>query len=153
MVKYITDKTEKEQIAASILYALPDWFGLPESTQEYISESRNKPFWAYFEEDVPKGFIVLKETAPKTAEIYVMGVLQDSHRKGIGTALWESFLLYAQNQGYEYVQVKTVQSGMYREYDITNAFYKSVGFKELEVFPTLWGEANPCQIYVRYIVV
>lgn len=23
-----------------------------------------------------------------------------------------------------------------------------VGFKEFEVFPTLWDEANPCQVYV-----
>ena len=27
-------------------------------------------------------------------------------------------------------------------------YYKSLGFKELEVFPTLWDEANPCQIYI-----
>lgn len=151
MVRYIRDTEEKEQIAEAILYNLPKWFGLPESTRGYISESKNMPFWAYFEGETPKGFIVLKETAPKTAEIYVMGVLQDSHRKRIGTALWESFLQYAKNQGYEYVQVKTVQSGKYKEYDITNAFYRSLGFRELEVFPTLWGEANPCQIYVRYI--
>lgn len=151
MIKFVTNVDEKEQIASAILHSLPDWFGLPDSTREYIFESKNMPFWAAFEGDIPKGFIVLKETGKSTAEIYVMGVLRECHRKGIGTALWESFLQYSQNCGYEYVQVKTVQSGKYKEYDITNAFYKSLGFKELEVFPTLWGEANPCQIYVRYI--
>lgn len=30
-------------------------------------------------------------------------------------------------------------------------FYKSLGFKEFEVFPTLWDEWNPCQIYVMYL--
>ena len=42
----------------------------------------------------------------------------------------------------------TVKMGMYDDYDRTNMFYKAVGFKEFEVFPMLWDEANPCQIYI-----
>ena len=38
--------------------------------------------------------------------------------------------------------------GRYEDYDKTNLFYGALGFKEFEVFPTLWGERNPCQIYV-----
>ena len=44
--------------------------------------------------------------------------------------------------------VKTVQLGKYPEYDATNRFYLALGFGEFEVFPTLWDEWNPCQIYV-----
>lgn len=29
-----------------------------------------------------------------------------------------------------------------------NRFYLAVGFQEFEVFPMLWDECNPCQIYV-----
>ena len=47
-----------------------------------------------------------------------------------------------------FMQVKTVKMGVYDEYDITSCFYKSLGFKEFEVVPELWGEDNPCQIYV-----
>lgn len=54
----------------------------------------------------------------------------------------------AVKNGYEFMQVKTVKMGIYEDYDATNLFYKSLGFKELEVFPTLWDEANPCQIYI-----
>ena len=54
----------------------------------------------------------------------------------------------AREQGYSFIQVKTVQMGKYEEYDCTNRFYLSLGFKEFEVFPTLWDEWNPCQIYV-----
>lgn len=36
-------------------------------------------------------------------------------------------------------------------YDKTNKFYLALGFKEFEVFPTLWDEWNPCQIYVMAI--
>lgn len=50
--------------------------------------------------------------------------------------------------GYSFLQVKTVQMGRYADYDNTNRFYISLGFKEFEVFPTLWDEQNPCQIYV-----
>ena len=41
-----------------------------------------------------------------------------------------------------------VQMGRYPAYDDTNRFYLSLGFKEFEVFPTLWDEWNPCQVYV-----
>lgn len=151
MVEYITNEEDKEAIASRILNNLPDWFGLPESTRKYILDSRNMPFWAFYEDNQPKGFIALKETSTFTAEIYVMGVLKEKHHQGIGTALWEAFAEYAREKGYEYVQVKTVQKGHYKEYDISNSFYERMGFKELECIPTLWDEWNPCQIYVKYI--
>ena len=50
-----------------------------------------------------------------------------------------------------FIQVKTVKMGVYEDYDKTNLFYLSLGFKELEVFPKLWDEANPCQIYIMSI--
>ena len=53
--------------------------------------------------------------------------------------------------GYSFIQVKTVQMGKYKSYDDTNRFYISIGFKEFEVFPTLWDKWNPCQIYVMGI--
>ena len=80
-----------------------------------------------------------------------MGVRPDCHRRGIGTALWEAFHRYAVGEGYLYVQVKTVQMGRYACYDQTNRFYQKCRFSELEVFPTLWDEHNPCQIYIQYI--
>ena len=46
------------------------------------------------------------------------------------------------------MQVKTVKMGVYEDYDVTNRFYLSLGFAELEVIEELWGKENPCQIYV-----
>lgn len=149
MIDFITDPDGKERIAALILHDLPDWFGVPESTARYIADSRDKPFWAAMENGQPVGFISLQETSPYTAEIFVMGVLKERHGQGTGTALWEAFRAYAMDHGYEYAQVKTVRRGCYDDYDRTNDFYEHLGFRELECFPTLWDEGNPCQVYIR----
>ena len=69
----------------------------------------------------------------------------------MGRALFGKFLEYAKARGYEFVQVKTVQKGRYEEYDRTAEFYKSLGFRELECFSTLWDAWNPCQIYVMAV--
>ena len=45
IIKKIIDKKEKEIISKEVLYDLPEWFGLPESTEEYIKDSQDKPFW------------------------------------------------------------------------------------------------------------
>lgn len=42
----VENPAEKAEISAHILHALPDWFGLPDSTQKYIDDSRNMPFFA-----------------------------------------------------------------------------------------------------------
>ncbi len=57
----------------------------------------------------------------------------------------------AREKGYSFLQVKTVQMGKYEDYDDTNRFYISLGFQEFEMLPTLWDEANPCQIYVMSV--
>ena len=100
MIKQVFDKEEKKRITRQVLEALPDWFGIPESREDYIKNSA------------------------------------------------EQLLFEAANMGYSFMQVKTVQMGKYKEYDDTNSFYIKMGFKEFEVFPTLWDEFNPCQIYV-----
>ena len=40
-IKEITHKKEKEIISRDILNDLPEWFGMPESTEEYIKDSQD----------------------------------------------------------------------------------------------------------------
>lgn len=150
-VQFIEDADLKQHIAETILNDLPDWFGLPDSTREYIEKSREMPFFAYYMEDRYVGFIVLKETSRYTAEIYVMGVLQKYHRHGIGKKLFQEFLKYAEQKQYEFIQVKTVEEGHYEEYDRTRMFYERIGFKKLECFPSLWDEWNPCLVMIMSV--
>ena len=151
MIFKIEDRDRKEKIAREILCGLPEWFGLPESTAEYITYSKEMSFGADIENRQVRGFIALKETSPYILEIYVMGVLKEFHRYKIGTKLFKAYYDYAKEQGYLYMQVKTVKERCYDIYDITNSFYKKLGFKEFECFPTLWDQWNPCQIYIMSI--
>ena len=41
---------EKQKITRLILEALPEWFGLPDSREDYITESSKRPFFAAYSE-------------------------------------------------------------------------------------------------------
>ena len=148
MIVQINEKDKKQEIARRILEALTDWFEVEESREKYIKESGDQIFIADKEGDEYTGFLCLKETGKATVELAVMGVLKEYHRNGIGRQLVDEAIKVAKDAGYEFFQVKTVKLGMYEDYDRTNYFYLSCGFKEFEVIPELWGEENPCQIYV-----
>ena len=148
----ISDRQEKQEIARAVLEALPEWFEVEASREKYIADCTGWIFLAAKENDETAGFLCLKETGKDTVELAVMGVLKKCHRKGIGRALLEHAKAIATEDGYSFLQVKTVRMGMYEDYDITNRFYLSCGFKEFEVIPELWGEDNPCQIYVMSLV-
>ena len=49
----IIDDLEKEKITRYILEALPDWFGLPESREEYIQDSIGKLFFCAYKNKKP----------------------------------------------------------------------------------------------------
>lgn len=148
MIELIQSPDEKEAITRSVLTALPEWFEIPENVEKYIRESRDRLFLAAKIDGQPVGFLCLQETGKDTVELHVMGILKAYHRQGVGRALVEKAKELAAEEGYSFLQVKTVQYGKYAEYDQTNLFYRSCGFKEFEVFPELWDENNPCQIYV-----
>ncbi len=142
---------EKSTIAREILLDLPEWFGVPEYTQEYITACASLPFWAYEIDGEAVGFIARKQTGPVAAELFVTGVKKTHHRKGIGRALFLAMREDAKVRGFQFLQVKTVDEGHYKEYDETRMFYESLGFQKLEVFPDLWDPHNPCLVMVMYI--
>ena len=131
-----------------MLEDLTEWFEVKESREGYIHDCVDWIFLAAMENDRIMGFLCLKETGNATVELAVMGVMKEYHRNGIGRELTEKAKEAAKADGHEFMQVKTVKMGMYEDYDKTNLFYRSCDFKELEVLPFHWDEANPCQIYV-----
>lgn len=149
-IKAIFDANDKKNISKKILTSLPDWFGIESSTNEYVEKSSSMPFWAYQDNGEAVGFIAVKKHFEDSAEVYVMGVLDNYHRKNIGRNLIKECEQWCRSDGIKYLQVKTVSADSDDEfYAKTRAFYKAVGFSSLEVFPTLWDEHNPCLIMIK----
>ena len=131
MIIQVENNKEKEMISRTILEALPDWFGIPEAREEYIVNSVNQQLFAAVKEEKTIGFLCLKQTGKDTVEVSVMGVLKEFHRHGIGRKLFMKAREKAIKDGFSFIQVKTVQMGQYDNYDNTNKFYISLGFRSV----------------------
>lgn len=140
----------KAQLAREILEALPEWFGIPESTGAYVEGCKALPFAALYHGEDAVGFCALKQTASQAGELYVLGILPNLHRKGGGRMLMSWAEGYARKAGWKLLQVKTLDAlARSAEYDRTREFYHAMGFLDLECFPTLWDEKNPCLVLVK----
>lgn len=148
MIEQIDDAAEKRRIARLVLEDLTEWFEVAENREKFISESAGQIFLAAKDGGEDAGFLCLTETGKDTVELAVMGVLKEFHRRGLGRELVDAAKRIAREKGYSFMQVKTVQMGMYEDYDRTNRFYLACGFKEFELMKDFWDEKNPCQIYV-----
>jgi len=152
IINVITKPDDKSSICNTILRALPDWFGIEASIVDYVKEVCSMPFYVAFDDDKAIGFVALKVHNPYTAEVCVMGVLQEYHRYGIGKRLVESCEKYCIDNKMEYLTVKTLdESRECDSYKKTRLFYQSMGFRPLEVFPLLWDEDNPCLFLAKHI--
>lgn len=151
-LKEVKDNDRKYDIAKTILDDLPEWFGIAEAKEEYAVESKDMPFFAAVHNDKEVAFLSIKRNNSYTAEIYVMGIRKDYHRKGIGRALFDTCYSWCREQGYEFLQVKTLdESHPDINYKITREYYLAMGFRPLECFPSLWGEENPCLVLIMAI--
>lgn len=140
----------KAQLAGEILGALPQWFGIPESTADYVEGCKRLPLAALYDGETAVGFCALQQTATEAGELYVLGILPGWHRKGGGRVLITWAQEYARKAGWKLLQVKTLDATAHSpEYDRTREFYHAMGFIDLECFPSLWDEGNPCLIMVK----
>jgi coenzyme F420-0:L-glutamate ligase / coenzyme F420-1:gamma-L-glutamate ligase len=143
----ITDPAARSRIAEAVLRDLPDWFGIEEATQGYIEAAAALPAFAV-EPDL--AFLCIKQHTPRAAELYVMGVRREHHRRGIGRALVRAAESWCRVRGIRYLHVKTLgPSAPSRGYDATRAFYEAQGFVALEEMRGFWDEENPALILVK----
>ena len=148
VIKEVKDEEQKMAVVAEVLKDLPEWFGIPESTQAYIEGAKDLQVWAAYQEGDLLGFVSLSYSSEDCAEIDCLGVKKGHQGRGIGSQLLANLESEAGKQ-VDYLQVKTVAEGSNKDYDRTNVFYRSLGFKKLEIFPQLWGSQNPCQILIK----
>ncbi|MCL2810589.1 MAG: GNAT family N-acetyltransferase [Clostridia bacterium] len=143
---------ERSGLCERVLRALPAWFGIEESLMNYVGDVAGLPFFAARLDEREAGFVAIKEHTRWAAELCVMGVLPWAHRKGVGRALVERCEQACCEMGKEFLTVKTLADTHPDEgYAGTRRFYLAMGFRPLEVFPTLWDEANPCMLMVKII--
>ena len=143
----IADPAERSRLAEAVLRDLPEWFGIEEATAGYIEAAAALPTFAV---QPDAGLLCLKQHTPQAAEIYVMGVVREHHRRGIGRALVETAESWCRVRGIRYLHVKTLgPSAESHGYEATRAFYEAVGFVALEELHGLWDEGNPTLILVK----
>ena len=150
VIKEVKDEEQKMAVVAEVLKDLPEWFGMPESTQAYSEGAKDLQVWAAYQEGDLLGFVSLSYSSEDCAEIDCLGVKKAHQGRGIGSQLLATLESEACKK-VDYLQVKTVAEGSNKDYDRTNIFYRSLGFKKLEIFPQLWGPQNPCQILIKKI--
>lgn len=74
VIKEVKDEDQKMAVVAEVLKDLPEWFGIPESTQAYIEGAKDLRVWAAYQESDVVGFISLSYSSEDCAEIDCLGV-------------------------------------------------------------------------------
>ena len=135
-----------------ILKALPEWFGIPASNDEYI---RNLPRLTSFVArlgGVVVGFVALEQHFPESTEIDVLAVHPDHHRRGIGRQLLLHSEQWLRSRGVEVFHVKTLgPSDPHPPYARTRAFYRALGFRSLFETTAFFGPENPSLIMAKFL--
>ena len=59
VIEAVKDKDQKMAVVAEVLKDLPEWFGIPESTQAYTEGAKDLKVWAAFQKSDLLGFVSL----------------------------------------------------------------------------------------------
>ncbi len=139
-------------VCEGLLRSLPAWFGIESAIRDYVSSVERMPMFVAFADGRAVGFVSLNPHNEFTGEVHVMAVHPEFHRSGVGRKLVEVSERYLRNLGHEFLTVKTLSpSRPDPNYEKTRRFYLAMGFRPVEEFKTLWGEANPCLLMIKGI--
>ena len=73
-IEEVKDEDKKMAVVAEVLKDLPEWFGIPESTQAYIEGAKDLQVWVAYQESELTGFVSLSYSSEECAEIDCLGV-------------------------------------------------------------------------------
>ncbi|MCM2278763.1 MAG: GNAT family N-acetyltransferase [Oligoflexia bacterium] len=139
-------------VCNSLLRSLPLWFGIENAIQQYVKDVEGMPTFVAYMKEEPVGFVSLNLHNEYTAEVHVMAVHPDFHRKGVGRRLLNEAESFLREREFQFLSVKTLSpSRPNREYEQTRKFYFSAGFRPVEEFKNLWGDANPCLLLIKFL--
>ena len=131
---------------------LPTWFGIQESVEDYVSVADRSPTVVASVDGDDVGFLTLVHHSRYAAEVYVMAVVPDQHRRGVGRTMLSHVEATLGRAGVEFLQVKTL-SDRHPDpgYEKTRAFYLACGFRPLQEFPNLWGAESPALQLIKVV--
>jgi GNAT superfamily N-acetyltransferase len=136
----------------TILESLPEWFGIPASVEDYVATAEGSPSVIASRKGDDIGFLTLVRHSAFAAEVYVMGVRPEFHRRGIGRRMLAQAEQRLAADGVEFLQVKTLAPSKPDDgYEKTRAFYVAYGFRALEEFPDLWDAENPALQMIKVV--
>jgi len=149
-VKLVWLENGAGDICAEVLATVPHWFGMSEANLEYRRVSDRHPTVVAMTDGRAVGFATVIGHSAHAAELHVMAVRPEFHRKGIGRTLVGAAEERLRSEGVEYLQLKTVsESAGDQPYLRTLAFYTALGFRVLEEMPTLWDADNPAVLLIK----
>lgn len=135
---------------AELLTTVPHWFGIAEANEEYRRVADRCPTLVAKDDAQTVGFPTVVRHSPHAAELHVMAVRPELHRRGIGRLLVAAAEDRLRAEGVEYLQVKTLSaSAADQPYLDTLAFYTGLDFRVLEEMTSLWGPDNPAVLLVK----
>jgi GNAT superfamily N-acetyltransferase len=149
----IEREVPRPEVVVALLRELPEWFGIDEAIEEYVTRSAQLPSYTAVLDGEPVGVLVLEQHSDRVAELYVLATARRLHRRGIGRALVAAAERDLARGGTTYVQVKTLgASHPSPEYAATRRFYEALGYQGPEEYPadTLWP-GNPCLVMVKHL--
>ena len=69
VIEEVKEEKQKMIAVSEVLKDLPEWFGIPESTQAYIEGARDLQVWVAYQESKLAGFVSLSYSSEECAEI------------------------------------------------------------------------------------
>lgn len=140
-------------VVEELLRGLPEWFGHEDALLGYAERAGRHPTFTVVEDGRCLGVLVLRVHSEVAAEMDVLAVRRDHHRRGIGRALVAAAEIDLRDRGVDHLQVKTLgPSRPSPEYELTRRFYLSLGYTPIEEFAagTVWDD-DPCLLLVKHL--
>ena len=133
-----------EKQCERVLRTLPSWFGIEEALLEYAQSTSHLPTFVIRDRNEIVGFLSLQQHFREAWELNCIAVDSAFRGQGLGKRLHEHAEHWLCSRGAAILQVKTLAAGhSSKAYAETREFYGALGYKPVEVFPTLWAAHLP----------
>jgi ribosomal protein S18 acetylase RimI-like enzyme len=137
------DHVRDADVCDAIIAGLPDWFGDEQGIADCAAAVRSHDGLVSEDAGTVAAFLTWQTVADGAAEITWMAVRAGARRRGHGRLLMEQLAVRLRSAGVRVLHVKTLSSReSYTPYAETRAFYRAMGFTEIEELD-IWGEGNP----------